>query len=51
MLRFYKNVRTCNFVHGQKILTECVFVAQLSTNAGISVRWNTWVTTHCCFRE
>jgi len=51
MLRFYKNVRTSNFVCRQNILTEGVSVDQLSTDVGISVRRNVWVTMNCCFRE
>ena len=51
MLCFYKNVRTSDFVCGQNILTEGMFVAQLPTNAGISVRRNVWVTTNRYFRE
>jgi len=39
---------TSNF-YGHSILTEGVFVAQLSGNAGISVWRIVWVMTQCCF--
>jgi len=48
-VRFYENIRRSNFYFGQKLLTEGVFVTQLSSIAGISVREIVWVATHCCF--
>jgi len=39
MLCFYEN----------SILTEGMFVTQLSVNVGISVWRCVWVTTNCCF--
>jgi len=44
--RKYKNKEFCC---GHNILTEGVFVTQLSSNAGISVGRIVWVMTNCCF--
>jgi hypothetical protein len=48
-LSFYKNICSNNFFCGHNILTEGVFVTQLSSNAGISVSRIVWVTTNCSF--
>ena len=37
------------FFNGHNILTEGVFVTQLSRNVGISVWRIVWVTTNFCF--
>jgi hypothetical protein len=39
----------CVCVCGHNILTESVFVTQLSCNAEISVWQIVWVTANCCF--
>jgi len=44
--RKYKDTELCC---GHNILTEGVFVTELSGNAGISVSRIVWVTTNCCF--
>jgi len=48
MLHFYQNTRTNNFVCGNNIFTEFLFVSKLSRNAGISLWPVVWVTTTCC---
>ena len=48
MLGFCNNIRT-KILGGKYILTEGVFVTQLSSNVGISVWRIVWVITNCCF--
>jgi hypothetical protein len=49
MLCSYENIMRSNYFCGHHILTEGVFVTQLSCNTGISVWRIVWVTTNCCF--
>jgi hypothetical protein len=44
---FYENIRT--IFCGHNILTDGVFVTQLSGNAGISLSQIVWVKTNFCF--
>jgi len=46
---FYENVRRSDYFCGHRILTEGVFVNQLSSKAGISVGRMVWFTTNCFF--
>jgi hypothetical protein len=49
MLCFYWNIRTNSFFFlWNNILTECVFVTQLPSNAEMSIWRIVWVTTDCC---
>jgi hypothetical protein len=47
-IMFLQKYKEKQFLCGHKILTG-VFVTQLSSNVGISVRRIMWVTTNCCF--
>jgi hypothetical protein len=50
LLCFQESImRRIFFLRGDDILTKCMFVTQLSGDAGISVWRVVWVTTNCCF--
>jgi len=49
MLSFYANIKNLHFFCGHHILTEGVFVTQLSSNAETSVWRIVWVMTNCHF--
>jgi hypothetical protein len=48
-IMFVHKYREKQFFCGNKILTEGVFVTQLSSNAGISFWQIVWVMTNYCF--
>ena len=46
---FQKKYKNKQFFFGYNILTESVFVTQMSSNARISVQWIVWVVSNCHF--
>jgi hypothetical protein len=46
---FFQKYKEKQFFCGYNILTEGVFLTQLSSNVGISVWWFVWVMTNCYF--